>query len=95
MAALAGGLPGHRSLGGQHLLSFASLLFLGLYLPLSCLFVVVSSYTFLLLLKLSSPEPTTFLPFRLPLLPLHPTEEERASSGVVLSCPPGLNRNNL
>ena len=61
----------------------------------SCLSVVVSSYTSLLLLKLSLPERTTFLPFRLLLLPLDPTEEERASGGVVLSCPPGLNRNNL
>ena len=68
-AALARGLAGHRSLGGEQLLSFASLVFLGLSFPHSSLCVGFFPSVSLFLLKLSLPEPTRFLPFALPILP--------------------------
>ena len=68
-AALARGLAGHRSVGGEQLLSFASLGFLGLAFPHSFLCVGFCPSGSLCLLKLSLPEPTRFLPFTLPILP--------------------------
>ena len=45
-AALARGLAGHRSVGGEQLLSFASLGFLGHSFPHSFLFVGFFSFRF-------------------------------------------------
>ena len=51
------------------MLSFASLVFLGLSFPHSSLCVGFFPSVSLFLLKLSLPEPTRFLPFALPILP--------------------------
>ena len=95
-AALARGLAGHRSVGGEQLLSFASLGFLGLSFPHSFLsvgfFPLPFLFSFLSSLYLN-PRVFSLLPF--PSSPANPPAGERASGRVVLSRWPGLNRNNL
>ena len=95
-AALARGLAGHRSVGGEQLLSFASLGFLGLSFPHSFLsvgfFPLPFLFSFLSSLDLN-PRVFSLLPF--PFSPANPPAGERASGRVVLSRWPGLNRNDL
>lgn len=88
-AALAQGRAGHCSLGGQQSLSFASLVSLGLHFPLSFFFVAGFPYRFFffVILKLTLPEFTSFLPLPFPFSPCTPLRRsERVSERVAVWC---------